>query len=350
MVLSVNDHRAMMKGFERAGFICTRAPASAINPVRIEWHFDNEVRRYRLWAFDVTHGGGGAEVRAADEFRIQITNGPATPGEFDQNNAIDLLVGYSRDRDAIVAYDRRWLQSWSRKREETGSGGSPSVQVKEADIQAGHDEGIHHFRKGGVAFGEGDIVTMSPALLPAYLLNHDAVLQGKMTAGEAQAHTPQPAGATVVDYCRSQGFPFEPDLLAPYIAALLTKPFVILAGVSGTGKSKLAELVAEFYSAGSGPGGATSGTPAAGESFVFVPAVGAPDATRFALVAVRPDWIDNQSILGFVNPITESFWHSCSGAHIVFSNGQVTGRDSHILHIGEQWRCWNPCVTSVWSS
>jgi len=28
---------------------------------------------------------------------------------------------------------------------------------------------------------------------------------------------------------------------------------------------------------------------------------------RFALVAVRPDWIDNQSILGFVNPITERY-------------------------------------------
>ena len=28
---------------------------------------------------------------------------------------------------------------------------------------------------------------------------------------------------------------------------------------------------------------------------------------RFALVAVRPDWTDHQSILGFVNPITECY-------------------------------------------
>ena len=40
---------------------------------------------------------------------------------------------------------------------------------------------------------------------------------------------------------------------------------------------------------------------------MFVQGKGSIDVTRFALVAVRPDWIDNQSILGFVNPITERY-------------------------------------------
>jgi hypothetical protein len=52
---------------------------------------------------------------------------------------------------------------------------------------------------------------------------------------------------------------------------LLAKPFVILAGVSGTGKSKLAELVAEFYSTTMSPGSAAGGAPGPGEAFVFVP-------------------------------------------------------------------------------
>src|ERR1700733_2957835 len=101
MVLSVTDHRAMMRGFEQAGFACAEIPTAPTNPVRVEWHVDGDTtHRDRLWAFDVTHGGGGAEVRAADEFRIQITNGPGAPEEFDQGGATDLLVGYSRDRDA----------------------------------------------------------------------------------------------------------------------------------------------------------------------------------------------------------------------------------------------------------
>ena len=307
MVLSPNDFRAMLVGFENAGYVCVRAPGATTNPVRIEWHVDGQVvRRYRLWAFEITPGGGGALVRAADEFRIQITNGPSTLEGFDTDGAVDLLIGYSTDRDAIVAYDRRWLENWSRKKEATGAGGSPSVQVKEADIQAGHDHGVHHMTKQA-GFGQADIVTMSPALLPAYLLNHDAVLRGTMTTGEAQAAILQPGETTIVDHCCNQGFPFDPDLIARYLAALLTKPFVILAGVSGTGKSKLAELVAEFYSATAASGPVAGNAPAAGDGFVFRPAKGPPDPTRFALVAVRPDWIDNQSILGFVNPITERY-------------------------------------------
>jgi len=307
MSLSLNDHLSMMKGFAGYGFSCIQTPSSATNPIRIEWNVAGQVRRFRLWAFDVTHGGGGPTVRAADEYRIQITNGPAKIDSFDSGGAVDLLVGYSRDRDAIVAYDRSWLEDWTRKLEETGSGGSPSVQVKEADIQAGHDKGLHHLTKVRRGSVEANIVTMSPDMLPAYLLNYNAVLGGMMAADKAMMTTPHPAGTTVVDYCIAQGFPFDPDLIARYLASLLTKPFVILAGVSGTGKSKLAELVAEFYSPSLALKGSGAKVPSQGDTFIFVPPKGPPDPTRFALVAVRPDWIDNQSILGFVNPITEKY-------------------------------------------
>ncbi|MGI8552029.1 MAG: hypothetical protein ACR2PL_14770 [Dehalococcoidia bacterium] len=269
---------------------CGRANASSISPLGLS---------------EIHHGGGGETVRPADEFRIQITNGPAAMADLDSAGATDLLIGYSRDRDAIVAYDRRWLESWIRKKEQTASRTSPSVQVKEADIQAGHQKRIHHLTKDA-GFGQGDIFTMSPAMLPAYLANQSAVLSGTMTAAAARATTP-PFNRTVVDYCAQQGFPFEADLIARYLAALLTKPFVILAGVSGTGKSKLAELVAEYYSADAAPAAAAGYPPSTGNSFVFAPPGGTPNQVRFALVAVRPDWIDNQSVLGFVNPITHRY-------------------------------------------
>ncbi|HLZ83493.1 MAG TPA: hypothetical protein VKQ54_07980 [Caulobacteraceae bacterium] len=305
MALTLEDHRAMLRGLTERGYVCRAQPSAVANPLRLEWHVDGQVRRYRIWAFDVTHGGGGAAVRAADEFRIQITNGPAKTADLDTGGATDLLVGYSRDRDAIVAYDRRWLERWTNKLETAGSGGSPSVQVRSADIQAGHDKGVYHLTKTA-GFGEADVVTMSPSLFPAFLLNHDPVLRGTMTAAQAEGATPTPASMTVCDYCAAQGFPFEPDLVARYLAATLTKPLVILAGVSGTGKSKLAELVAEFYSADLSSG-SSDVVPVTGPQFVFTPKGGAPNPDRFALVAVRPDWIDNQSVLGFVNPITNEY-------------------------------------------
>lgn len=306
MALSLRDYQDMLAGFKSAGYVCTRAPGTQTKPLQIQWHVDGRVLRYRLWSFDITHGGGGPTVRSADEFRIQITNGPSKVAAFDQDGAVDLLFGYSRDQRVIVAYDRRWLERWSRKKETTRSRASPSVQVKSAEIQAGLDRGIHRLTKAA-DFGQAEIITMRPTWLPAYLFNHQAVLRGAMSAEEARAAAPQPNETTVVEYCRGQGFLFDPDLIARYLAALLTKPFVILAGVSGTGKSKLAELVAEYYGASPSTTAVSEGQPPAGDAFVFTAAKGPPDPTRFALVAVRPDWTDHQSILGFVNPITERY-------------------------------------------
>jgi 5-methylcytosine-specific restriction protein B len=68
-----------------------------------------------------------------------------------------------------------------------------------------------------------------------------------------------------------RGFSFEPWQIAAYVTALRTKPFVILAGVSGTGKSKLPALVAEV----------TGG--------------------QATLLPVRPDWTDSADVLGYVD-------------------------------------------------
>jgi hypothetical protein len=71
-------------------------------------------------------------------------------------------------------------------------------------------------------------------------------------------------------YIRSRGFNFEPWQIATYVSAVRTKPFVILAGISGTGKTKLPRLVAE----------ATGGI--------------------CETVPVRPDWHDSSDLLGYV--------------------------------------------------
>jgi 5-methylcytosine-specific restriction enzyme B len=75
----------------------------------------------------------------------------------------------------------------------------------------------------------------------------------------------------LIQAIEAAGFNFEPWQIASYITALRTKPFVILAGVTGTGKSKLPALIAQL---------------ARGQS---------------DLIPVRPDWTDSADALGYVD-------------------------------------------------
>ncbi|SDW71266.1 MrcB family domain-containing protein [Paenibacillus sp. CF384] len=78
----------------------------------------------------------------------------------------------------------------------------------------------------------------------------------------------------ISSYIESKGFHFPEDLIENFYLSLKTKPFVILAGVSGTGKTKLVKLFAEAL-------GATS------------------DNKQFNLIPVRPDWSDPSDLLGY---------------------------------------------------
>lgn len=79
-----------------------------------------------------------------------------------------------------------------------------------------------------------------------------------------------PAIKNLIASLNETGFHFQPWQVSCYVTALRTKPFVILAGVSGSGKSQLPQLVAT--------------------------ATGA----HTNVIPVRPDWTDSSDVLGYV--------------------------------------------------
>lgn len=80
--------------------------------------------------------------------------------------------------------------------------------------------------------------------------------------------------AQIKGYIEQKGFSYPKLLLENFYLSLKTKPFVILAGISGTGKTKLVKLFAEAV-------GATG------------------DNGQFSLIPVRPDWSDPSDLLGY---------------------------------------------------
>ena len=76
---------------------------------------------------------------------------------------------------------------------------------------------------------------------------------------------------------------FQNDFARRYITSLLAKPFVILTGASGTGKTRICKQFAEYLE------------------------VQDEDGERnWLIVPVGADWTDNTKILGFYNPLADN--------------------------------------------
>src|SRR5690625_5038163 len=138
------------------------------------------------------------------------------------------------------------------------------------------------------------------------------------------------------NYIQSQGFLYSLDEVTNLFLSLKTKPFVILSGISGTGKTKIAQLFAE--------------------------SIGATEKNgQFMLIPVRPDWSDGSDLLGYVDikgefkegPLTKIIRHALKNPnkpHIVLLDEMNLARVeyyfSDILSVMESRRWENGKIVS----
>lgn len=95
----------------------------------------------------------------------------------------------------------------------------------------------------------------------------DSVYEIEIIGGEKEMTVKEKINV-IKEYIAAKGFNYEGDLIENFYLSLKSKPFVILAGTSGTGKTRLVKLFAE--------------------------AIGA----KMKLVPVRPDWSDSSDLFG----------------------------------------------------
>ena len=79
-----------------------------------------------------------------------------------------------------------------------------------------------------------------------------------------------------IDNLERAGLVFDPVLVNRFIASLLTKPFVIFTGLSGSGKTKLAQSFAQWI---------------------------CESKEQYCIVPVGADWINREPLLGYVNAL-----------------------------------------------
>ena len=117
------------------------------------------------------------------------------------------------------------------------------------------------------------------------------------------------AQVNLYDFVSSQGFLFSNEVLTRYYLSLKTKPFVILSGISGTGKTKIAQLFANYICQ-------EDEKDEAGK--------------RIAFVSVRPDWMDNKGLLGYYNILDEKY-HSTKVLDLLLEAQEHPGKPYFVI-------------------
>ncbi len=132
-------------------------------------------------------------------------------------------------------------------------------------------------------------------------------LQDEKTGGEKTKRSVKEYIEQIKNYIASEGFSYEDGLIENFYLSLKSKPFVILAGTSGTGKTRLVKLFAE--------------------------AIGATSANgHYKMVSVRPDWSDSTDLFGHV----DLNGHFIPGAIIDFvKNAQKDIEHPYVLCLDE---------------
>jgi 5-methylcytosine-specific restriction protein B len=77
---------------------------------------------------------------------------------------------------------------------------------------------------------------------------------------------------------KEAGLIFSPQLIQRFVASLCTKPFVICSGLSGSGKTKLAQAFAQWITA---------------------------DESQYVIVPVGADWTNREPLLGYPNALNK---------------------------------------------
>lgn len=85
------------------------------------------------------------------------------------------------------------------------------------------------------------------------------------------------------EFYKNQGFNYSDELLFNFYCSLKTKPFVILSGISGSGKSKIIDLFSSYFSNELSSG------------------------NNYELVPVKPNWVDSRSLFGYHNVIDNTY-------------------------------------------
>ncbi len=127
-------------------------------------------------------------------------------------------------------------------------------------------------------------------------------------AAESQTQIAFSATAFQIDLIQA-GLNYSSQLVTRFIASLLTKPFLILTGLSGSGKTKLAQAFAQWI---------------------------CEDSNQYRIVPVGADWTNREPLLGYPNALNpEEYVQPDSGVLELILRANENSHQPHFLILDE---------------
>ena len=126
------------------------------HPARYQVYKDEKSFRVKIYIWNLTHGGG--TMRAADEYRIQITALPEPTGSqqfIPEIGGKTLILGWWSEIGVFAGFDYNFHKA--------PLGSSPSIQIRENALHAAHRNGFAPHNRGNgelaIAFRSDFIAT-----------------------------------------------------------------------------------------------------------------------------------------------------------------------------------------------
>lgn len=269
---------------------CQNSPENAHSTLQIVWDENRSVHdRFNRFADAVRNQGLKGYI--AEVSGLHMAMGPTEYPVFraDPVTKSYKLTGYADDNSNLGARYERYLAFLDEMLERADAAGIKlrdrldaqsviwSIQSKELLPDSTDEERAEFDRFRGQSVkkrvtGRGPAIT-GPNVDTA---NGDSAAAERMLATKTAGYAP-PTFDDIAARITSAGLRISTRTLRRYHLSLTTRGFVILAGVSGTGKTWLAEAYAD--------------------------AVGA----EHRLISVAPNWTTNEDLLGFYNPVSEHY-------------------------------------------
>ncbi|MCM3740367.1 DUF3578 domain-containing protein [Oceanobacillus luteolus] len=144
------------------------------------------------------------------------------------------------------------------------------TQIKESVLDKRYNYVIDWLKTVGIV--DEDLQVIDQEIVDAYQKDEsiEAVKEANELASEKELIE------HIYTYVRSKGFNYTIEEITNLYLSLRAKPFVILSGISGTGKTKMVQWFAESVGADE-------------------------DNGQFTLIPIRPDWNDGSDLLGYVD-------------------------------------------------